>query len=298
MKALQNILAAALLAAGTLPATAQLAPMGAVYFQNQYLNNPAYAGKEGGLRADGGFRRQWSNLPGAPQTQYLTASLGLKGRSGLGLSLYNDEAGLIRQTRVMGSFAYHLPLNAGESRLSFGLSGGVMDELVDYTRLDGDQGDASVANFNRRETYLDGDFGAAFTSRGLSLQVALPNLKTLVGADRRSNAVVNEAGFFAAGSYKFRFEEAMEGLEVEPKVCFRSVKGYDNIVDVGTNISLAAGKVNVTGMYHSSRSTTIGFGAKCTDYLRLMAVYTSGTAALNGDTNGSFELNLSASLWK
>ena len=49
--------------------TAQLNPLAGIYFQNEYLGNPALAGKEAGLNLNIGYRRQWSAKPGAPKTQ-------------------------------------------------------------------------------------------------------------------------------------------------------------------------------------------------------------------------------------
>ena len=61
---------------------AQLHPMGAMYFQNQYLANPAMAGLESGLRADLAYRKQWSSIPGAPETQSITADYGSSKKAG------------------------------------------------------------------------------------------------------------------------------------------------------------------------------------------------------------------------
>ena len=46
---------------------------------------------------------------------------------GLGLSVLNDKARLQRQTRVVGTYAYHLPLSESQN-LYFGVSFGFMNQ--------------------------------------------------------------------------------------------------------------------------------------------------------------------------
>src|SRR5690606_5521479 len=105
---------------------AQLNPLGAQFYGNQYLGNPAMAGITGGLDLGLNVRRQWSKLPGGPTTQAVTAEYGFE-RVGLGFNASNEKAGLLRRTRAMATYAYHLPI-AETHQLHFGISMGIMDE--------------------------------------------------------------------------------------------------------------------------------------------------------------------------
>lgn len=277
-------------------ANAQLAPLGAMYYHNQYLNNPAFAGVGKGLEVDLGYRQQWSTIPGSPKVQLLTGSYAMTPKAGLGLNVYNDQTGLFKRTRVMGSYAYHLPVSSKNDKLSFGLSLGFMDELVDQGLMDGDPNDPSTRNFNERQQYVDGDFGVAYTSGKLSLQAAMPNLRNNLGFSKDGERVVNEARFFAAASYRIRLSES-EGMGLEPKVAFRGVKGMDNIFDVGANFTFVEDKIGLMAMYHSTKSTSFGFSAKLSKNFDLMGIYSSNTAALAGQTNGSLEVNLKLNLF-
>jgi type IX secretion system PorP/SprF family membrane protein len=278
---------------------AQLSPLGATYFQNQYIINPAMAGAEEGLQLDLAARQQWSVLPGSPKTQSITATYGTGKKVGLGFNLYNDEAGLIKNTRVMATYAYHLPINADGQRLSFGVSLGFMNERILNDQINGDGGDVSVGRFNQRETYIDGDFGAAYVGNRLTAQFALPNLKSFFKKEEaQGSQMVDRSSYFASLSYKLYFPNAVDGLGLEPKVCYRDIKGLDNIIDLGTNITLAKDQVNVLMMYHTTESLSFGMGVKAGPALQINAMYTSGTADLAGNTNGNFELNLKVSLAK
>lgn len=278
---------------------AQLAPLGAMYFQNQYLANPAMAGLQKGLHMDLAYRQQWSSMPGSPTTQSVTLDYGSNKKAGLGINILNDEAGLLQRTRVMGTYAYHLPLSNEDQKLSFGVSFGVMNERVKQEEIDGDMNDGSVGKFNQRESYLDGDFGAAYTSGRLSVQAAIPNLKSVFGSDEAEQSnLADKSSYFASASYRLSFPKAVDGMDIEPKVCYRAVDGHDDIVDIGTNVTFARNIVNVQALYHSSESMTVGLGVKYKQFAQINGMYTSGTSALRGYTNGNFELNLKLNLSK
>ncbi len=276
-------------------ASAQLAPLGAMYYHNQYLNNPAFAGIGSGLEVGLGYRQQWSTIPGSPKVQVLTGSYAMTPKAGLGVNLYNDQTGLFKRTRLMGSYAYHLPVSSKNDKLSFGLSLGYMDERVDQGLVDGDPNDPSTRNFNERQQYVDGDFGVAYTGTRLRLQAAMPNLRNSLGFSKDGEQVVNEARFFAAASYKISLS-ASEGMGLEPKVAFRGVKGMDNIFDVGANFTFVGEKIGLMAMYHSTKSTSFGFNASLSKTFDLMGIYSSNTGVMAGQTNGTFELNLKVNL--
>ncbi|MXV17053.1 PorP/SprF family type IX secretion system membrane protein [Hufsiella ginkgonis] len=271
-------------------AFAQLNPFGSAYFQNQYQLNPAMAGTVSGFTVNGGYRQQWSSIPGTPKTQSLTAEYGAAGKNaGFGLSLNNDKAGLQVRTRMMGTFAYHVPLSES-NRLSFGVSLGYMDDRIENSGVRGDQGDQSIGRYNQRDKYVDGDFGIAFTGSKLSLQAAAPNLKNLLKKDNNELGV-DRATFMAAASYKISFPSVLDGLLAEPKVCFRGVNGFDNILDAGANLNFANKRMNILGMYHSSHSATFGMGVTYSK-LSFLGIYTTETAALRTYANGTFEIGV------
>lgn len=272
---------------------AQLAPFGAMYYQNQYINNPAYAGLNEGLEFDGGIRIQDNNLPGAPKTQFLTGKYSLNGKAGIGLNLNTEQVGLIKKVRTVASYAYHLPLNAENNKISFGLSLGFTDESVDFRMLSGEQNDAMLGNFNQRETYIDGDFGMLYQYKNLNFEGALLNISQLLRDKNEMNASsANVAKYYFAGSYKIPLSTKNTDVVFEPKLAYRVIQGFDDIIDVGTNIRLMDQKLSVFGIYHSSQSTTIGLGARLIDNLNMNLMYTSATAVLATESSGSFEVNL------
>lgn len=272
---------------------AQLNPLAAQYYSNRFLINPAYAGSTDGIKVNAAYRKLWSNVPGSPLTQSITADYG-KGKVGVGLNVYNESAGLQRQTRVTGTYAYHLQLGQEQQQLHFGVSLGFMSQRLENSDIYGNPNDPMVGQYNDRKTYLDGDFGIAYTSGTFSLQASIPNLKSVLKKDVIKLADVTT--FYAASSYHFKLTEGAEGIDLEPMVAYRGVQGFDNIWDAGAQLEIANQQVFITGMYHSTKNATFGLGMDFKKKYLVSGNYTTQTSALSGYTNGSFELNLRLSL--
>jgi type IX secretion system PorP/SprF family membrane protein len=269
-------------------ANAQLNPLGAAFFQNQYLANPAMAGLNDGLRANIGYNGQWSTVPGSPSAQFITGE-GRWNKVGLGISLYADKAGLLKRSRAVATYAYHLPLNANNDQLHFGLSLGALSERLSTEDIAGTISDISAQRFNERPPVLDGDFGMAYTSGKWNIQTAIPNLKNFLKKERYNTANWNT--FFTAMSYRFNTDSSKNAVMIEPKVSYRGVRGYDDVIDGGVNVSFASNKLSATAIYHSTNSFSMGMGFNYKK-MSVLGMYTSGTSALQGYSSGNFDIGL------
>ena len=268
----------------------QLNPMGSIYYQNQYMANPALAGITKGWELNAAYKAQWTGIKGAPNMQGLTAAYGSENyRTGLGLTVFNDKAGIVRTTSVKATYAYHLQLNNNATKIDFGLSAGILDENVDRPAVIGDPDDPSTANFNTRKLYLDADFGLAQRTNGLTLQGTLPNLKRLFKRDLLRN-VADRMLFMAAVAY--RFENEANQLEIEPKVAFRAVENYKDLIDAGINFGFSENRLMLSGMYHSSGSVTFGAGTTYKKQFTVLFQYTTNTTDLQRSSNGEAEIAL------
>lgn len=272
-------------------AAAQIRPMGSQYYENQYLSNPAFAGMTEGLNVNMSYRNQWRAIPGSPVTMAVTGDYRHE-KVGLGLSVYNDNAGLIGRTRVMGTYAYHLALNGEGRSLHFGVSLGMMKEKLDNNNIIATPDDVSAQNFNQRKAFVDGDFGIAFTNQRFTLQGALPNLKKFMQKDDQNT--VDGSTYFVAASYKIG--TSLDVVSIEPKISFRGAKDIDNIWDLGTNVKLENNIISFLGMYHSDKSSTFGVGVNYDRYF-IQGFYTSQLAGERQRTGGDFEINIKIKLF-
>ena len=270
-------------------AVGQTNPLLNQYFNNTYLANPAMAGAIAGGAVDLAFRAQWGNIPGSPVMQNLTATYGWE-RVGLGLSMNLDKAGLQSQTRVLASYAYHLPISS-EGKLHFGISAGFMNQRINIQDLIGDPNDNQVGAYNAdHRTYFDGDFGLGLTTRGLDLDFSLVNLQNLW---RRDNfKLVNTPVAYAAAGYKINLGQSI----FQPKVAYRSFTKIDDIIDVGGQFGIANQQVLFTAMYHTNKAASFGLGMHYKNKYLINTAYNTPTGSLSRFSGASFEVNLGL-LW-
>lgn len=276
---------------------AQLNPFQAIYYQNPYLYNPAMAGMDKDLEINSGYRQQWSGFPGTPRTTSLTADYQPTDKVGVGLNINDDQAGLIRQTRIMGTYAYHLPLGENNQQLHFGLSLGVNDARVNYANVKGDPTDVEIAQYNQLKAYIDGDFGIAYTNNQLYIGTAVPNLKSAFFKSSDTRFDADRLLFISIVSYKLPLQSDNRSFVLEPLVGYRVVKGYSNIIDGGFNFTMNNYGLYMQAIYHSSRSLGLGFGLDENTYALNLA-YNLETGPLAIYTQGAFELGLKIRLFR
>lgn len=270
---------------------AQLNTLGSMYFQNRYLANPAMAGTDAGVEFNGSYKAQWGKIEDAPTLSAATATYGSPNkRVGLGLSFYSDKAGVIQQTQTKITYAYHVPLNASENYLDFGLSAGLMNQSIDFDRVNADAEDQVLYDFNQQRAYFDGDLGLALRKDHLTIEGVMPNLRRFFKRDELRR-VVNRNTFLASVSYKFLSNgESFSGIE--PRLVYRGLENFGDIVDLALNLSFASDKLTASSVYHSTGNFTFGIGATYAKSLSILAQYTTNTAALRSYTNGEFEVGL------
>lgn len=263
-------------------------PFESQYFTNRYLGNPAMAGLDSTLNINVAYRKQFTDLPGAPVTEALTADYNPGKRVGLGLIAYNDNAGLIKQTRVALTYAYHLPLNDYGQKLHFGISAAFAHSGLDARKIVGDETDPVIAKFNGRKNAFEVDYGMAFTGNNLTLQASLINLVGFLKDFDQSTA--NVATIYMAAAYTLHLKGAINSIE--PQLSFRGVKRYNSILDFGANMVLFHHILNLYGMVHSTGNFSTGVGIHYKNLIYIQGSYLSQNADLKQYSNGSFEIDL------
>lgn len=114
-----------LLVLGQVSVFAQQDGLFSQYMFNTMLINPAYTGSRDVLSLNALYRKQWVNVPGAPETATFSADSPLKNeKMGVGLTVYNDRIGVTNSTGIYGNYAYRIQLS-NNSTLSMGASVGL-----------------------------------------------------------------------------------------------------------------------------------------------------------------------------
>lgn len=181
-------------------------PVFSQYLQNGLVINPAYAGSREALSTLISYRYQWINVPGSPKLQSLTFHSPMKSdKVALGLKAQFMGYGATKSSSVYGMYAYHIRM--GDSKLSFGLQGGVDISNTDYSGI--------------RETLISQDDAVFNTS---DQPYILPNV--------------------GAGAYYFN-ERFFVGLSVPSFLSYRKassgkVQAYHSVSDYNFLISAGA----------------------------------------------------------
>ncbi|NIG57448.1 PorP/SprF family type IX secretion system membrane protein [Chitinophaga sp. Cy-1792] len=264
-------------------------PLGIQYFLNPYMANPSFAGLDSGLHVNLAYRKQWTDMPGSPQTRLLTADGNLGHRVGAGLQVYNDVAGLLNNTRVALTYAYHLPLGAHAQQLHFGLSAVFYGKHLNTKDINGDMNDPALTSYNRRDNYFEADYGMAYTDEHLTVQASIPNVFSFA-TDKNGSRTTGTEKFLVGLGYKFMQGEQI--TYVEPKAYYRNIYGGESIFDAGVKVGLLQNWADVTGIYHSSGNFTMGAGVSWNKLLNLQFLYTTQTAGLRTYAQGTMEVNL------
>jgi type IX secretion system PorP/SprF family membrane protein len=278
-------------AASISSSNAQINPLGAQYFQNQFLANPAMAGYQSGMRLNLGYRNQWDNIPGSPKNVSVTGDYGTE-KVGVGINFYKDEAGLLKRSRIQGSYAYHLPLNDDSKKLHFGISLGIQTDRLNNQAIVGSANDQIAIRFNDQERILDGDFGMAYTSSKLSISGSISNLKRQLKVEDQQSA--DFGTFYTAIGYKIKLTD----WNIEPKVAYRGVRNFQDILDVGAEIRTASDQLGFMSMYHSNKSMSFGLSYQQKKEWQLFLLYNNPTQALKSYATGTFEVGLQLNLIK
>ena len=161
---------------------AQEVPRSTQYVFNNILLNPAVSGIGNYIDLKLGYRKQWSGIEGAPTTQYLSFSMPLgdefvrssinsfssrgynplsrsyvntytsaEPHHGIGVVAMTDKAGLVRQTGVSLTYAYHLGLSS-TLNLALGVSGGFNSLSLNVEKVNAEHVDDPLfsADYNNR----------------------------------------------------------------------------------------------------------------------------------------------------
>lgn len=91
-------------------ASAQQLIQQGLYMLDPYNINPAYGGLNNSITVTGDFRKQWTEINGRPQSQYITLHAPLHSlNSGIGAQFTHDQLGASKITSGMVSYNYYLP---------------------------------------------------------------------------------------------------------------------------------------------------------------------------------------------
>jgi type IX secretion system PorP/SprF family membrane protein len=234
---------------------AQQTPVYSQYMFNKFLTNPAIAGSEGYSAINLTVREQWLGIKDAPKTYSVSYQTRVNPRSfinnfsflrkktqkpntlgnvGLGVYLFNDHRGLINQTGLQLTYAYHIEMD--DIQLSFGLSGSLTQFKISKENIElADDQDKLILNNNLTTYYPDMSFGVYITSPEYFAGFSVTDLM-------QSSIKFNSSGlnnyrklrnYNLSGGYRFKLDK---DYAIEPSMYFKTTEQFNNQLDITTRV--------------------------------------------------------------
>jgi hypothetical protein len=169
---------------------------------------------------------------------------------------------------------------------------GIQTERLNNQAIVGSPNDQVVISFNDQESILDGDFGMAYTSSTFSIMGSISNLSRQLKIEDEQTA--DFGMFYTAVGYKIKLTD----WHVEPKVAYRGFLNFQNILDVGAEISTSSDQLLLMSMYHSNKTMSFGISYHQKKDWKLFLMYNNPTQELKSYATGTFEIGLQLILIK
>lgn len=147
------------------------------FTQHNFIYNPAAAGANDIASVGATYRKMWSGIDGGPETALFFADKYFdKKNTGVGIFLYNDKTGPTTRTGGQLDLSYSVRLNAGESRLMFGLAGELMQYKIDKSSMSAFIPNDPLLSSPGSKMEADMSAGIYLKTPGLNLGVSVQNL--------------------------------------------------------------------------------------------------------------------------
>lgn len=272
--------------------SAQQIPVYNQYLINPYVYNPARAGSGTLGTLFLGQRKQWADIPNAPDSKIMTFTMPIaEQKSGVGITMFADNTHIINKVGGSLSYAYHLPMSA-KSGFSLGLSAGFINQRFDFA-------DARVQNPNDNvlldrnvsQTAFDLGFGIHYHFDRLHIDLSVPqlsntNVRYLDNAGKVSSfELINH--WLGSARYVIPISKSdPTTLTLEPVLMVRGAKGLPAQYDANVLLKWYD-KFWLSGGYRSgagdlfASSYNLGTGFRVADFVIASYNYEFGARVLD-----------------
>jgi len=269
-------------------------PLYSQYMFNTLAFNPAYAGSADVFTVMALSRHQWVGFDGAPTTQTFLAHSPLKGESmSLGFTAITDKAGPVRQTGAQVDYAYRIRVT-DDSRLAFGLKGGVNIFQADLAALSTVQDDP--ANVNIQGQLLPNfGFGLFWHSERYYAGFSVPKLlqNEIDAANGTTLIAATEARhWYLMGGYVLDLDR---DIKFKPSFLLRRVEGAPMSLDVNANF-LLRDRIWFGAMYRVANSFGLLGQYQVNDQFRIGYAFDLTTTRIGAYNAGTHEIMLNYDL--
>ena len=237
------------------------------YMFNIMLINPAYTGSRDVISLSALYRKQWLNVPGAPQTMTFSADAPLKNeKMGIGLTVFNDQIGVTNSTGFYGNYAYRVKIS-NKGTFSMGGSLGLTNFKADLAGVKhSDDGTTDNAfSSNTSKILPNVGLGLFYNTDKFYAGISMPHVL--------NNKLENDPGVTARqyrhgyilGGYVFSLNH---NFKLRPSALLKFVSGAPLQLDLNANLWMYD-KIAFGLSYRSLDAPLAMVEVQVTDQLRL-----------------------------
>jgi type IX secretion system PorP/SprF family membrane protein len=270
----------------------QLAPVTSQYVLNPLSLNPAFAGNRGALNIAAFYRRQWTGIPGAPETMTLAADAPFfDSKLGLGFIITNDKIGVTKETHFGTNYSYKINMRNGV--LSLGLGAGLITTNTAWSELVVlDQGDESMLVNTQVFVVPEFSFGTYYSSASYFAGFSIPQLMgykfdfdknkyTLIVKPSQYNYLFNAGYVYTIGPK----------IKLLPSALITYSPGKKLLFDINMYTSMND-KIWAGLSYRNNRSIGALIQVAVNNQIRVAYTYDFDFSPLGHYSNGSHEIML------
>lgn len=279
---------------------AQQRPQYSLYYQNNYILNPAITGIEDFYDTKVSYRTQWIGINGAPVTAYLSMQGPLgnveKAHHGIGFDLIEDQTGPTSRLTFNGSYAYHIPVTHA-IWMSFGLAAGFTQYALHTEQLVLDQNTNDPAIPRNRASQMIPDLVAGiwiYSDQfyiGASMTQLLPSRVNFDSRDRNPLNALQAHEFLTLG-YKFFLNDE---ITFTPSIMFKHVNPVPVSFDLNAKFQYKD-IMFIGGSFRKTDGVSFSAGFYINSSLNVSYAYDYTFSALQSYTSGSHEIILGLQL--
>lgn len=196
---------------------------------NYYLIHPSMAGIANCAKVRLTARQQWFGEKDAPALQTASFNTSISERSGIGFVAFNDRNGYHKQAGAKVTYAHHITFSRSDydlNKLSFGISGGMVNAQLDQSEWGNGTFDPSVNGAELKYNYFNVDIGASYHYLDFYAHATAKNVITSdreiysdIESDNLRKYIVS-AGYVFAKNRGYRSYRD-QGFSWEPSVLFQ-----------------------------------------------------------------------------
>ena len=269
----------------------QSEPVYSQYMFDKIIINPAYAGSSNWLVGSLKHRSHTRGIEGAPETSLFTFHAPLQKKSmGVGLKACYDRTAISNTLSLSGVYSFHIGF--GNGKLSFGLEGGMVNKLADFSGLiRTDHDDVAIPENAVTELVPDASFGIYFSSQNYYFGGSVDHLlsSSIIPSDQEHRIINLDRSYSLIGGYISDVEDI---LTIEYGLMARYQPRVPILTDFYVNLNFLE-RFTIGGALRSLDMVSAMLKINVTKNIHVAYSYDFNLNALSNFSSGSHEIMLS-----